>query len=62
VGNLDWGSDRKGAGYIRFNQHPPYEVFPAAEDLKLALPYRVAPLATAVLLAVGVELHLLRWV
>jgi hypothetical protein len=51
---LDRGFDLKGAEYGDFNRNPPYMVFPAAADLKSALPYRAAPLAAVVLLAVGV--------
>jgi hypothetical protein len=57
VGKSDLGTDLKGAGYGRFNRNPPHMVFPAAADLKSALPYRAAPLAAVVLLGAGVELH-----
>jgi hypothetical protein len=57
VGESDRGSDLKDAGYRSFNQNPSYLVFPAAADLILTPPYRAAPLAAAVLLVSGVELH-----
>ena len=57
VGNSDRGSDLKGAGYGILSQNHPYMVFPAAADLKSALPSHAAPVAAAILLAIGVELH-----
>jgi hypothetical protein len=51
------GSNLKGAGYGRFNRSPPYMSIPAAADQESATPDRAAPLASAVLLAIGVELH-----
>jgi hypothetical protein len=57
VGKSDRGSDLKDAGYGSFKQNPPYTLIRSATDLILAPPYRAAPLAAAVLLADGVELH-----
>jgi hypothetical protein len=57
VGKSNRGSDLKGAGYGLFNRNTPYMIFPAAADLKLAPPYRAAPLAAAVLSDAGVKFH-----
>jgi hypothetical protein len=57
VGKPDRVFDLKGARKGSFSQNSTYMCFPAATDVKLAPPDRAAPLAVAVLLAVGVELH-----
>jgi hypothetical protein len=57
VGKSDRGSDLKDAGYGSFDRNPPNMFIPAAADLVSTPRYRAAPLAAAVLLAVGVELH-----
>jgi hypothetical protein len=54
VGKSNLGSDLKGDGDRRFNQNPPYKVFPAAGDISSGPPYRAAPLAAAVLFVAGV--------
>jgi hypothetical protein len=57
VGESDRGFDLKGAGNGRSNRNPPYKVFPAAVDLKSALPNHAAPLAAASLPSIVVDLH-----
>jgi hypothetical protein len=63
VGKFDRGSDIKCAGYGRINRNPPYMVFPAVADLKLAPRDRSTPLPAPILLTDGDELHPpTRWV
>jgi hypothetical protein len=57
MGKSNRGSDLTCAGCGRCSQNPRYEVFSAGGDLTSAPPYRAAPIAAVVLLAVGVELH-----